>query len=75
MPVGRKRGRVEPCGVEVVPIENPGEQGVLSAPGDAAGVPLDRQEAGADRAHGAGGAAGSWAARREAECPSVRLLQ
>lgn len=31
-PVGRKRGRVEPCGFEVVPIENPGEWGAPFGP-------------------------------------------
>ncbi|KAM9657493.1 pre-rRNA 2'-O-ribose RNA methyltransferase FTSJ3 isoform 2-T2 [Morphnus guianensis] len=36
-PVGRKRGRVEPCGFEVVPIENPGEARVLDAEGLALG--------------------------------------
>ncbi|NXU14140.1 SPB1 protein, partial [Pardalotus punctatus] len=37
-PVGRKRGRVEPCGFEVVPIEKPGEWGsVLDAEGLALG--------------------------------------
>ncbi|KAM9215047.1 pre-rRNA 2'-O-ribose RNA methyltransferase FTSJ3 [Leptosomus discolor] len=37
-PLGRKRGRVEPCGFEVVPIENPGKRArVLDAEGLALG--------------------------------------
>lgn len=40
-PVRGKRGRVEPCGFEVVPIENPGEWGDV-------GVPLEGWEAGTD---------------------------
>ncbi|NXU48337.1 SPB1 protein, partial [Turnix velox] len=36
VPVGRKRGRVEPCGFEVVPIENPVKK-VLDAEGLALG--------------------------------------
>lgn len=36
-PVGRKRGRVEPCGFEVVPIENPVKR-VLDAEGLALGT-------------------------------------
>uniref|UniRef100_A0A8B9RSF1 Pre-rRNA processing protein FTSJ3 n=1 Tax=Accipiter nisus TaxID=211598 RepID=A0A8B9RSF1_9AVES len=36
-PVGRKRGRVEPCGFEVVPIENPVKRRVLDAEGLALG--------------------------------------
>lgn len=53
-PVGRKRGRVEPCGFEVVPIEKPGECGAVEIlregweAGAGLGVPWEGWEAGID---------------------------